>query len=153
MKIRIVGLLLQMSSGLRIVAPGDPDYDPSAGYPDHVYLYTGTVNSFHYAATRRCSGRPQQSDAIAIPIQYLSIISSDSQWRSDGGRIPVVSARGAVRQARDANHILETDPYGNFLGQGHELHPAAIGRGSAICILQDGVWNGERILPEGFVNS
>jgi len=44
--------ILHMSSGLRIRAPQDPDYDPSGPYPDHLYLYTGGVNSFHYAATR-----------------------------------------------------------------------------------------------------
>src|SRR2546427_1728567 len=25
---------------------------PSGTYPDHLYLYTGSVDSFHYAATR-----------------------------------------------------------------------------------------------------
>src|SRR5215831_15890909 len=50
-KIRIADLL-HMSSGLRIRAPLDPDYDPSGSYPDHVYLYTGSVNMFQYAATR-----------------------------------------------------------------------------------------------------
>src|SRR6516165_880312 len=50
-KIRI-GDLMHMSSGLRIRAPQDPDYDPAGPYPDHLYLYTGSVNSFHYAATR-----------------------------------------------------------------------------------------------------
>ena len=44
-----------MSSGLRIRAPQDPDYDPSGPYPDHLYLYTGGVDPYHYAATR-----PQQ---------------------------------------------------------------------------------------------
>ena len=47
--------ILHMSSGLRIRAPQDPDYDPQGPYPDHLYLYTGGVDSFHYAATR-----PQQ---------------------------------------------------------------------------------------------
>src|SRR5712664_3901214 len=47
-KIRIADIL-HMSSGLRIKAPQDPDYDPSGPYPDHVYLYTGGINSFHYA--------------------------------------------------------------------------------------------------------
>jgi hypothetical protein len=50
-KIRIADIL-QMSSGLRIIAPQDPDYDPAGPYPDHVYLYTGGIDSFHYAATR-----------------------------------------------------------------------------------------------------
>src|SRR5437870_4041362 len=44
--------LLRMSSGLRIRAPQDPDFDSSGAYPDHLYLYTGGVNSLHYAATR-----------------------------------------------------------------------------------------------------
>ncbi|MGE5198220.1 MAG: serine hydrolase, partial [Rhodospirillaceae bacterium] len=50
-RIRIADLL-NMSSGLRIRAPQDPDYDPAGPYPDHFYLYTGRMNAFHYAATR-----------------------------------------------------------------------------------------------------
>jgi len=34
-KIRIADIL-HMSSGLRIKAPQDPDYDPSGTYPDHL---------------------------------------------------------------------------------------------------------------------
>src|ERR1700730_9604783 len=49
-KIRLADIL-HMSSGLRIKAPQDPDYNPSGPYPDHLYLYTGSVDSFHYAAT------------------------------------------------------------------------------------------------------
>ena len=33
--------LLHMSSGIRIKAPQDPDFDPNGTYPDHLYLYTG----------------------------------------------------------------------------------------------------------------
>src|SRR2546430_5577105 len=36
----------------RIIAPQDPDYDEKGPYPDHFYLYTGSVDSFKYAATR-----------------------------------------------------------------------------------------------------
>ena len=53
-KIRIRDIL-NMSSGLRIIAPQDPDYDESGPYPDHLYLLHGVVDSFKYAATR-----PQQ---------------------------------------------------------------------------------------------
>src|SRR3989441_13243917 len=48
-KIRIADIL-HMSSGLRIKAPQDPDYDPSGTYPDHLYLYTDGGCSFPYAA-------------------------------------------------------------------------------------------------------
>src|SRR5678816_2646877 len=46
--------------------------------------------------------------------------------------------------------VMDTDPYGNFLTHGYE---AASGRDwarIANLYLQDGVWNGERILPEGY---
>jgi CubicO group peptidase (beta-lactamase class C family) len=50
---------------------------------------------------------------------------------------------------RDA--VLETDPYGNFLTQGYEYLSARDWARLANLYLQDGVWNGERILPEGYV--
>src|SRR5690348_12118068 len=70
-KIRIVDIL-HMSSGLRIKAPQDPDYDPSGPYPDHLYLYTGGVDSFRYAATRPLQwppntvGRYHNTDPVLI---------------------------------------------------------------------------------------
>jgi hypothetical protein len=70
-KIRI-GDMMHMLSGLRIRAPQDPDYDPAGPYRDHLYLYTGSVNSFHYAATRPLQwplntvGRYRNSDPVLI---------------------------------------------------------------------------------------
>src|SRR5205809_6425748 len=70
-KLRIADIL-HMSSGLRINAPQDPDYDPSGTYPDHLYLYTGSVDSFHYAATRPLQwppntvGRYRNTDPVLI---------------------------------------------------------------------------------------
>ena len=57
--------LLRMSSGLRIRAPQDPDYDPSGPYPDHLYLYTGV--STHSTSPPRdlCNGPPEQSVVTA----------------------------------------------------------------------------------------
>lgn len=70
-KIRIADLL-HMSSGLRIKAPQDPDYDATDTYPDHLYFYTGRVDSYHYAATRPLQwppntiGRYHNSDPVLI---------------------------------------------------------------------------------------
>jgi CubicO group peptidase (beta-lactamase class C family) len=47
--------------------------------------------------------------------------------------------------------VLETDPFGNFLTQGYELASARDWARLGNLYLQDGVWNGERILPDGFV--
>ena len=60
--------LLHMSSGLRIKAIEDPDYDPIGTYPDHLYLYTGGVDTFHYAATRPLQWLPARSVGIATLI-------------------------------------------------------------------------------------
>ena len=46
--------------------------------------------------------------------------------------------------------VMETDPFGNFLTQGYELASARDWARLANLYLQDGVWNGERILPEGY---
>ena len=65
-----IGDIMRMSSGIRIRAPQDPDYNPSIGYPDHLYLYTGTTDSFEWAATRQQQwepntvGRYRNSDPI-----------------------------------------------------------------------------------------
>jgi CubicO group peptidase (beta-lactamase class C family) len=47
--------------------------------------------------------------------------------------------------------VMETDPFGNFLTQGYEFASARDWARLGNLYLQDGVWNGERILPEGFV--
>jgi CubicO group peptidase (beta-lactamase class C family) len=46
--------------------------------------------------------------------------------------------------------VMETDPFGNFLTQGYELASGRDWARLGNLYLQDGVWNGERILPEGY---
>ncbi|HEY6258467.1 MAG TPA: 6-aminohexanoate hydrolase, partial [Xanthobacteraceae bacterium] len=47
--------------------------------------------------------------------------------------------------------VIETDPFGNFLGQGYVLGSGRDWARLGNLYLQDGVWNDERILPEGYV--
>jgi CubicO group peptidase (beta-lactamase class C family) len=47
--------------------------------------------------------------------------------------------------------VVETDPFGNFLAQGYELGSGRDWVRLGNLFLQDGVWSGERILPEGYV--
>ena len=148
-KIRIEDLL-HMSSGLRIRAPQDPDYDPSGPYPDHLYLYTGGVNSYHYAATRpqqwppNTVGRYRNTDPVLISyLIRLALEKSGEEYLSFPQR--ALFDKLGIRTMR-----IETDPFGNFLGQGYEVGCSRDWARLGNLYLQDGVWNGERILPEGY---
>lgn len=146
-----IGDIMRMSSGIRIRAPQDPDFDPSLGYPDHLYLYTGRVNSFEYAATRpqqwppNTVGRYRNSDPILA--NYLIRLGVEGTLKEDYHAFPRRALFDKIG-IRDA--IMETDPYGDFLAQGYEFLPARDWARLGNLYLQDGVWNGERLLPEGY---
>jgi CubicO group peptidase (beta-lactamase class C family) len=149
-KIRIADLL-HMSSGLRIRAPQDPDYDPSGPYPDHVYLYTGGVNAFHYAATRPLQwppgavGRYRNTDPVLI--NYLVRLGVEKR----GEEYLSFPRRALFDTIGIRTMVMETDPYGNFLTQGYELASGRDWARLGNLYLHDGVWIGQRVLPEGYV--
>jgi CubicO group peptidase (beta-lactamase class C family) len=147
-KIRI-GDLLQMSSGLRFRAPQDPDFDRSGPYPDHLYLYTGP-NAFQWAATRPLQwppatiGRYHNSDPALI--NYLVRLAVEKR----GEEYHSFPQRALFDKIGIRTMVMETDSAGNFLTQGYELASARDWARLGNLYLQDGVWNGERILPEGW---
>jgi CubicO group peptidase (beta-lactamase class C family) len=145
-----IGDIMRMSSGIRINAPGDPDYDPST-YPDHLYLYTGSVNSFHYAATRppqwppNTVGRYRNTDPVLA--NYLTRLGVEKL----GEDYLSYPQRAVFDKIGVRTMVMETDPFGNFLTQGYEFASARDWARLGNLYLQDGVWNGERLLPEGYV--
>jgi CubicO group peptidase (beta-lactamase class C family) len=149
-KIRIADLL-NMSSGLRIKAPQDPDYDPAGTYPDHLYLYTGLINSFHYAATRPMQwppgtvGRYHNTDPVLI--NYLIRLAVEKR----GEEYLSFPQSALFDRIGIRTMVIETDPFGNFLTQGYDFMSARDWARLGNLYLQDGVWNGERLLPEGYV--
>ena len=146
-----IGDIMRMSSGIRINAPSDPDYNPDT-YADHYYLYTGTVNSYEYAATRpqqwppNTIGRYRNTDPVLA--SYLVRLGAESAGM-DYHSFPQQHLFDRIG-IRDG--LIETDPYGNFLGQGLAFMPARDWARLGNLYLQDGVWNGERILPEGYAD-
>lgn len=149
-KIRIADIM-RMSSGLRIRATQDPDYDPSGGYPDHFYFYTGGINTFQYAATRpqqwppNTVGRYRNCDPSLI--SYLIRLAVEKR----GLEYLSFPQRALFDKIGIRTMVLETDPYGNFLTQGYEFGSGRDWARLGNLYLNDGVWNGKRILPEGFV--
>jgi CubicO group peptidase (beta-lactamase class C family) len=143
--------LLNMSSGLRIRAPQDPDYDPSGPYPDHVFLYTGGGSAFQYAATRPLQwppatiGRYHNTDPVLV--NYLIRLAVEKR----GDEYLSFPQRALFDKLGIRTMVIETDSYGNFLTQGYDLMSARDWARLGNLYLQDGVWNGERLLPEGYV--
>ena len=149
-KIRIMDIM-RMSSGLRLRAPQDPGYDPALGYPDHLYLYSGTVNSYHYAATRPQQWRPgtvgryRNSDPVLA--SYLVKLGAEKK-HEDYHAFPT---RLLFEKLGMRDVVISTDPFGNLLGQGADLIAARDWARLGNLYLQGGVWNGERLLPANYV--
>jgi CubicO group peptidase (beta-lactamase class C family) len=129
----------------------DPDFNASGAYPDHLYFYTGGVDSFRYAATRPPQwppgkvGRYRNTDPVLI--NYLIRLAVEKR----GEDYLSFPQRALFDKLGIRTMVIETDPFGNFLGQGYEVGSGRDWARLGNLYLQDGVWNGERILPEGYV--
>ena len=143
--------ILRMSSGIRIISPSDPDYDPNGPYPDHLYLYTGGVDSFKYAASRpqqwppNTVGRYRNTDPVLTNyLNKLGIATLKLDYHSYPQR--QLWDKIGVRTM-----VMETDPFGNFLTQGYEYMSGRDWARLGNLYLNDGVApGGERILPENY---
>jgi len=148
-QIRIADIL-RMSSGLRFRAPQDPDFNPELGYPDHLYVYTSSGNTFNWSATRpqqwapNTVGRYRNCDPSLI--NYLIRLAVEDE------EYLTFPQRSLFDKIGIRNMVLETDTYGNLLLQGYDFGTARDWARLANLYLNDGVWHGERILPEGFVS-
>ncbi len=143
--------ILRMSSGIRIKAPDDPEFDPKGTYPDHLYLYTGSVDSFKYAATRpqqwppNTVGRYRNTDPVLI--NYLNRLGAET-LKEDYLSYP---QRNLWDKIGVRTMVMETDPFGNFLTQGYEFMSGRDWARLGNLYLNNGVTpGGERILPEGY---
>lgn len=136
--------LLRMSSGLQFEEVYDPLYDATN------MLY----GSYDYAAY-----------AAAKPLE----VQPDEKWYYSSGTANIVSR--IVRQSIPEPYtevmtfarkelfnklgmtsiVLEKDPSGTFVGSSYGYATARDWARFGLLYLQDGVFNGERILPEGWV--
>ena len=134
--------LLRMSSGLRFVAPQDPDYDPARGYPDHLYIYTGAIDAYSWSITRPPQwppnrvGRYRNSDPLTINYLIKKAVTARGEEYLSYPQRHLFDKLGIRRM------VLETDPYGNFLLSGYELGTGRDWARLGLLYLQGGVWIG-----------
>jgi CubicO group peptidase (beta-lactamase class C family) len=137
--------LLRMSSGIRFEA------SDSAGYPDHLYVYTGAIDAYQWAITRPLQWPPNTVGRYrnCDPLTLLYLIKQAAIAR--GEEYLCYPQRHVFDKLGIRRMVLETDPYGNFELTGYELGTGRDWLRLGLLYLNDGVWNGERLLPEGWV--
>lgn len=143
--------LLQMSGGLRFPSYGD-DETPMAQLV-HIYPYTGSTNVFSFAVNRplefvpgsKGSGHYRNSDPLTLGYILRSTVEADGRNYWTWPQEELFDKVGIRRQ------LLETDRYGNFIMSGYDYGTARNWGRLGLLYLQDGMWQGERLLPEGFV--
>jgi hypothetical protein len=141
-----IGDIMRMSSGLRFVAPQDPDYEYGygypQGYPDHLYVYTGAINSHEWAITRPAQwppntvGRYRNSDPLTI--NHLirkgveqELVSGDRSLRklpAPGIRVRHRTQLGTTRHALSPGRRVERGTHiARRLGGVRQYHRAGLG--------------------------
>lgn len=146
-KIRIMDLM-RMSSGLRF-SRGSPEDNP--GYHDHDLIYTGAIDAFEFVTTRPLQfepntfGRYRNTDPLTLGLIIRDVV------RTRGDEYLTWPQRALFDRIGIRRQVLETDPYGNFLLSGYDYGTARNWARIGLLYLTDGVWLGERLLPEGFV--
>jgi CubicO group peptidase (beta-lactamase class C family) len=139
--------LMRMSSGLRF-SRGSPEDLP--GYHDHDLIYTGAVDAYNFAATRQLQFPPNTRGRYRNDnVMLLGMVARDA-IRKRGEDYLTWPQRQLFDKIGIRRQVLETDPYGNFLISGYDYGTARNWARLGMLYLNDGIWNGERLLPAGF---
>ena len=140
--------LLRMSAGLKFLGNQEPGSNQT--YPDHYFIYTGAIDAFEYSVTRpqqyppNTDGRYRNSDPLTIA--YLTKLAVTKR----GENFLTWPQRALFDKIGIRRQVLETDPYGNFLITGFDYGTARNWARIGLLYLQDGMWQGQRLLPEGW---
>jgi CubicO group peptidase (beta-lactamase class C family) len=143
--------IMQMSSGLRIRAEQDPEYRDNGELADHWYYY-GAPDAFAYAASRQLEWKPGAIGRYRNTDPVLGSYLVEMGAEKLGLDYHSYPQRALFDPLGIRTATLETDASGNFITQGAELMSARDWARLGNLYLRDGVWNGRRLLPEGFVD-
>lgn len=136
--------LLRMSSGLR--------FDEDMTYPlaDVMRMLLGVADMATYATTKELEATPgtkwQYSSGTSNIIARImrNVLKDDCEYLT-------FPRRALFDRIGMTGAVLETDAAGTFVGSSFMYATARDWARFGILYLQDGVWDGQRILPEGWV--
>jgi CubicO group peptidase (beta-lactamase class C family) len=142
--------VMNMSSGLSFTGQDDRWMDPTWQYHDHFFIYAGAVDAFKYAISSPVEfapntvGRYRNSDPMTLGFLVRQHVEKQ------GGVYLTYPQRALFDKIGIRRQVLEPDPWGNFLLSGYDYGTARNWARIGLLYLRDGVWNGQRLLPEGF---
>ena len=143
--------LLQMSGGLLFSGQDDPREKWRLGVPDHLYIYCEAIDAFSFCINRPAEhapgtmGRYRNCDPLALGAIIKRIVTERLRQNYLQWPQAVLFDRIGIRR-----QVLETDLHGNFILTGFDYGTARNWARIGLLYLQDGMWNGERVLPEGW---
>ncbi len=144
--------LYNMSSGLKFPSHRDSVVRVPISQLTHMYIYTEAINVFDFAVNRPLEFVPgtrglyRNSDPLTLGYILRNIVEKEGRNYWTWPQEELFDKIGIRRQ------LLETDPYGNFIMSGYDFGTARNWGRIGLLYLQDGEWNGERLLPEGFAD-
>jgi CubicO group peptidase (beta-lactamase class C family) len=136
--------LLQMSSGLA--------FDESYGNPlsDVVVMLFGTGDAAAFAAARPLAHPPGTHWAYASGTTNVLMRLLRERIGDEGGYLGF-PRRALFEQIGMASAVMETDAAGTFVGSSLMYATARDWARFGLLALNDGRWNGRRVLPEGWI--
>lgn len=148
-KIQIADLF-HMSSGLKFSSAGDPPATWGQAHPDHIYIYSGAINVYDFCVNKPAEhapntvGRYRNCDPLLVGCLLKQAVEERGESWLEFPRKHLFDKLG-IRHM-----VLETDPWGNFIMTGFDYGSGRDWARLGLLMAQDGIWQGERLLPEGF---
>ena len=149
--------LLRMSSGLRFTNSGaTPEQMALAFVPgqwDHWMGYEAPIDVFRFSTTREAEfppntvGRYRNSDPWTLGFIVRRVVENELGEEYLSWPQRALFDRIGIRR-----FVMETDVHGNFVLTGYNYGTPRNWARLGLLYLQRGMWNGERLLPEEFVD-
>jgi CubicO group peptidase (beta-lactamase class C family) len=143
--------LLNMSSGLRCTGQDDARETWHHGLPEHFLPYAEALNVAEWATGRPLEfapatvGRYRNCDPLSLASIYCEAVLKL------GGNPLTWPQTELFDRIGMQGFVLETDRWGHFIISGFDYGTARDWARFGLLYLRDGMWEGERVLPEGWV--
>lgn len=140
--------LLHMSSGLDFLNQGLGRASSWLDANEHFRVYFDAIDVFEHAINQPTDLPPdslfryRNSDPLTLGRIVRQAVEAD------GGEYLTFPQRALFDRIGARDYILETDPWGNFIMTGYDFGSAWSWARFGLLHLWNGVWEGERILPE-----